>query len=139
MSEALIRESYDYMFAVAKEALERSHSYAPFASGVRQSGERIHLGLDLTDQPPDAGDHIAHLVSALRQDAAANALHAAGLAFDGQIKLEGGDVAPAICMHIEIKGGECLEAFVPYVREPDGFVRFYDPIFAPSDHEVFRP
>jgi hypothetical protein len=138
MSETEIRETFDYLLDKAKEALGEGHSFAPFAAGVRADGRRTHMGLDLAGQPPTAQDHIATLVSALRQDHAANVLKVASLAFDGEVHLREGEVAAAICMHIEVKGGECLEAFVPYVRAPDKSVEYFGPIFAPSDHEVFR-
>lgn len=138
MSEALIHETFDYLLAAAKGALSEGHSFAPFGAGVRGSGERIHLGLDLADQPPDPQSHIAHIVAALREDARGQDLRVAALALDGEVRLDSGDAATAILMHIEVKGGECLEAVIAYVREPGGTIAYFDPVFAPSDHEVFR-
>jgi len=132
-SEALIEETYEYMLAGARGALGEGLSYLPFGAAVRASGERLHMSLDADAQKKTAEEQIAGLVAALRKDPA---LVCAGLCFDGAVGLETGESAPAVCMHIEINGGESLEAFVPYVREPNGIV-VMQPIFAPSDPEIF--
>lgn len=134
MSDGLVQETYEYMLAGARGALQKGQSFMPFGAGIRLGGERIHVNLDAEAQAKDVQDYIAALVGALRKD---RALTCAGLCFDGAVAMENGDSVPAICMHIEINGGESLEAFVPYVREPGGLA-IMEPIFAPTDPEIFR-
>jgi hypothetical protein len=135
MNETWIKETYDHLLAGAREALAQGGSFAPFGAGTMEDGRRTHLRLDTKAEGADAQSHIALLVSAFR-DQRAQGLVCAGLAFDGQVRLDGGEASDAVCMHIEVRGGESLEAFTPYVRMPEG-LSFLNPIFAPTDPEIF--
>jgi hypothetical protein len=136
-SEQWIRETYDYLLEACKGALLQEHSFAPFGAGITVAGERTHVHVDPALNVPTAQDYIAMIVAAFQRDALERDLRCAGLAFDGQVRLTG-EATPAVCMHIEVRGGESLEAFVPYVREAPGRVSFFDPIFAPTDSEIFH-
>jgi hypothetical protein len=137
-SESYIKETYDYLLEASKGALNTEHSFAPFGAGITAAGERTHVHIDPEMNVPTAQDYIAMIVAAFQRDSLERDLRCAGLAFDGQVRLASGDAAPAVCMHIEVRGGESLEAFVPYVREAPGRVTFFDPIFAPTDSEIFH-
>lgn len=132
-SEGLIQETFDYLLSGARGALEKGASYIPFGAAVRIGGQRIHMNLDPAVHGKTAEEQIAGLVAALRADPG---LTCAGLCFDGAVGLESGESVSAVCMHIEVKNGESLEAFVPYVREPGGLV-VMQPVFAPADPEIF--
>lgn len=136
MSEEAIQETFEYLLTGARDALARGRSFVPFGAGIRRSGERMHFSLadDEASAARSAHDHIAALITTMQRTAGLTAI---GVCFDGQVQMTGEDAADAICMHIEIDGGETLEAFVPYVREPQGLA-VLDPIFAPTDPEVFQ-
>jgi hypothetical protein len=135
-TEGDIRETYNYLYAGAKAAIDQGGSFVPFGAAVRLNGDRTHMGLEASSFGETVQDHIGTLVLAMREDAEKNGLRAVGLVFDGQVTLDDGAQSAAIVMHIEVFHGESLEAFVPYVREP-GTVSYFPPIFAPTDPSVF--
>lgn len=132
-TDALLQETFDYMLEGARAALTRGPSFMPFAAAVRIGGQRLHLNLDEAMRAKTAEEQIAGLVGGLRADPG---LVCAGLCFDGAVGLQSGENVPAICMHIEVKGGESIECFTPYVREAAG-PAIMQPIIAPTDPEIF--
>lgn len=128
-----VNETLDYLLEGARAALEQGHSFAPFGAATRHDGERTHLRLELEGAALTAQDAIGLLARALKQDGFA--LAAAGIAYDGEIRTAQGSVR-AVCMHIETPQ-EALEAFVPYVRDPQRGLMLLKPVAAPIPSVIF--
>jgi hypothetical protein len=132
-TDDLLQEAFDYMLEGARDALQRGPSFMPFGAAVRLGGQRLHLNLADDMRAKTAEEQIAGIVAGLQADPG---LICASLCFDGAVGLQSGENVPAICMHIEVRGGESIECFTPYVREPTGLT-IMQPIIAPTDPEIF--
>lgn len=126
-------ETLTYLLDGARVALEAGHSFAPFGATTRHDGERSHVRIDVDNAALTAHDAIGLLARGLKQDS--TGLAVAGLAYDGEIRTERGAVR-AVCLHIETPV-EALEAFVPYVRDPQRGLTLHRPIVKPTSPAIF--
>jgi hypothetical protein len=134
---ALIDETYQYLFDEAHKALAEGGSFVPFAAGVRPDGERTHMHVNLPADQSTPQHHVAALIQSLRQEAAARALHVAGLVFDGGLKTTDGE-QPAVVVHMETGWGESMQVTIPYERLiATGQIRFKEPMMAAATAEIF--
>lgn len=133
----LVQETYQYLFDEAHRALLEGGSFKPFGAGVRPSGERTHMHVDLPVETSSPKDHIAGLIAGFRQEAGAKALSVAGLVFDGGLRTHDGD-ATAVIVHMESELGESVQVTIPYERLiATGEIRFQEPVVEQVTSEIF--
>ena len=137
MIDEHLRETYQFLFDGAHEALKHGPSFVPFGAGVRVTGERIHANTDLGWKDADPRDHIGVLLGWFRQEDAASGLIAAGLVFDTAPSADALDQR-ALCFHLEGANGRAVQVLLAYQRSPEAAIQFGAPSVTEVQPEVFR-
>jgi hypothetical protein len=114
--------------AVARATLAKEGRFHPFAFFMASDGrvQRVTPKQDVALPSPD--EVFALLQAAFRQRAEAGECRAVALVADVVISLPGGGQGDALQVGVEHRDGYCQDFFHPYEREPDGTLRFGEPL-----------
>jgi hypothetical protein len=123
--------------SVARATLAKEGRFHPFAFFMTSDGrvQRVTPKQDVALPSPD--ETLGLLQAAFRQRAEAGECRAIALVADVVIALPGGGRSDALQVGVEHRDGYCQNFFHPYEREPDGAIRFGEPLSSRRRGTVF--
>ena len=118
MASAQAQELFNAALEFAKQMLSEHKGFHPFAVSMDPNGKVAIVAGDIGSEHPSPTDLTTFLQSALRDQAKAGTIQAAGVCLDVRVTPPGSkDKSDAICVRVATVKGEAIEVYVPY-RKP---------------------
>jgi len=123
--------------AVARIRLAKEGDFHPFAFFMAADGRVQRMSPKQDAALPSPDEVLVLLQQAFRERALAGECRAVAVVADVVIALPGGGQSDALQVGIEHRDGYCANFFHPYERDPDGTLRFLEPISSGRKGIVF--
>lgn len=130
----------DSLIGFAVEMIEKHGEFYPFAGVLTPEGELQHVGVytDTGDEQPSSDDLLRLLKEALRAKNS-DAVLAAALASDVRVADQAtGARVDAVCVHLEHREGDSVDAFLPYQKKRLRGVRFGELFAVPGERTILQ-
>jgi len=126
----------DALMPFAEQMLKKHGEFFPFGAAVSTSGEVSGHATYEGNEMPSSEDVIADLVKAFQGNAAAGAIRASGICYDGRIVQDGKKV-DAVIISLEHFSGCASKVCVPYSKGMFGKYRFGEMIVTLEEPKIF--
>ncbi len=122
-----------------KELLRKHGGFAPIGFSVKPDGSVVAVAGYDADQRLGAREVINLLLQGFRQEAAADTIRAVAICIPVEVTPPGQDApVKAVQINLEHRGGEAIDAFLPYERGDSGEISFGELFGDRSDPQIFR-
>jgi hypothetical protein len=131
-----IEQLLRYLLPFAEERLNAEGQFRPYAAMMKADGE-VKSVAAAAGEAPDVGELLLALHAALREQAAAGAIRASGIAADVTLTdPDSGEVTDAVQLELDHAETQAVDVYVPYTSEADG-IKFGDLVAAAGQAPIF--
>lgn len=123
----------------ARELMDKHAGFYPFGASLTSDGQTELIGAAGGSERPPSQEVIDILLTGLRDAAKDGRIRASAVCADVKVKLPGVGKTDAIRVTLEDRGGEALNAFLPYKVHSGDAVEYGEMTFARADPLVFQP
>jgi hypothetical protein len=124
----------------AQQMLNQQAQFLPFAGAIGATGEVEMIGGYPGDHFSTSQDVRDLLLERLRQGARDGKFRAAALCCDMRMRrAEGEEPSEAISVSLEHADGTVVTIYMPYVRQPNGYVEYGEMYSAAAAARIFPP
>jgi hypothetical protein len=132
-----IEQLLRYLLPFAEDSLNRDGEFRPYAATMGADGELKSVSAAAGEEP-DVGEVLLALHTELREQAAAGAIRASGIAADVTLTdPDSGTVTDAVQLELDHAETQAVDVYVPYETAADG-IKFGDLVAAAGQAPVFE-